>query len=1208
MPSRLKSLQLQGYKTFAARTEFEFAESITAIVGPNGSGKSNIADALRWVLGEQSYSLLRGKKTEDMIFAGSEQRPRASMASASVVFDNSDDWLPIDFSEVAVARRAYRDGQNEYLLNGQKVRLKDVSELLADSGLAERTYTIIGQGLVDAALALKAEERRRLFEEAAGIGLHRSRREEALRRLDTTQRNLERVQDILAEIKPRLRSLERQAKRAEEFEQVKSDLRQVLKEWYGYHWHKAQKELRDARSSARSQEISLQSARQAQENYHQKIISLRNRMQALRSELGEFHHRLSDLHKQREHVSRQIAVMDARIRSTYEQGEGLQSDLVRAEEEIGVQESRMKQAALEMARLEEERKEAAVQAEAALKAFEARQAERERAEAELQSTRQELMRLKNRKSQFEMRIGEKQAQIESLQSAFDEVEKSLKESKRRIEDLEQTAQENQDAHKKVQQWRVETETSLKELQEKISQVESKRRVMAEDLSDQQTILARIRARQEILEQAEQALEGYASGARVLLQAARQEKLKGARTTLSNILEVPIELETAIVAALGEFLDSILVEGEADSDAALEILSNRSARGALLPLESLKPLSPLRINGKFNDDMLGIAAELVKAPDEFQTVVDLLLGQVVVVRDRQSARRVLNVLQDDSPSIAQKIRVVTMIGEVFHGSGPILAGSEGKPTTLSRSRQKREIEQAITSTNEKITALENQLQELDNGLAEMHARAGLLDQEYQEALREEEDKLLAHRRDMLALEQAEREIQWQQERQGNIRNEIARGEEEISVMTPGMQDLIGDISQVENDLKGKTSVLTELSLDEYQSRVSHWETRLAVTRQALEDGASRFDERQSALESAKHTLETYQKRLVAIEEERAGLIREKDELGKAEFENSKQIEAVRKLIEPLEERQVSAEGDQDKLLNSEGEVQTELNQAEHRNAQAKINLARRQEALESLRRRIEDDFGLVEFEYEEDVSGPTPLPFQGLVERLPLVTKLSAEVEETLKRQRAHLRRMGPINPEAMKEYREVKERFQFLTDQVKDMEKAEVDIRKVIGELDTLMEREFFQTYEKVADEFRQIFHRLFGGGSARLVLTDPEDLTNTGIDIEARLPGRREQGLSLLSGGERSLTATALVFALLRVSPTPFCVLDEVDAMLDEANVGRFRDLLRELSQSTQFIIITHNRNTVQVADAIYGVTMGRDTTSQVISLKLDQVSQVVA
>jgi chromosome segregation protein len=1208
MPSRLKSLELQGYKTFAARTEFEFAESITAIVGPNGSGKSNIADALRWVLGEQSYSLLRGKKTEDMIFAGSEQRPRASMASASVVFDNSDNWLPIDFTEVAVARRAYRDGQNEYLLNGQKVRLKDVSELLADSGLAERTYTIIGQGLVDAALALKAEERRRLFEEAAGIGLHRSRREEALRRLETTQRNLERVQDILAEIKPRLRSLERQAKRAEEFEQVKSDLREVLKEWYGYHWHKAQRALRDARASARTQEISLQSARQAQENYHQKIRSLRTRMQALRSQSGEHHRRLSELHNRREHISRQIAVVDARIRSTFEQGERLQSDLARAQQEIGIQESRMKQAALEIARLEEEQEEAAEQMETAFGALRARRAERERAEAELLSTRQDLMRLKNQKSQIEMRISEKQAQRESLQSAYDQLDKSISESRQRIENLEQTAQETQERHKKAQQVRGERESSFKGLQEKISQFESKRREMAEDLSEQQTFLARVRARQEVLDQAEQALEGYASGARVLLQAARQEKLKGARATLSNILEVPVEIETAIVAALGEFLDSILVEGEADSDAALEILRNQSARGALLPLSSLKPLSPLRLNGKLSGDMLGIAAKLVKAPDELQTVVDLLLGQVVVVRDRRSARRVLKVLQDDSPSIAQKIRVVTMMGEVFHGSGQIVAGSEGKPSTLSRSRQKREIEQAIATAQIKAIDLENQLHEMDSGLAEMHAQAGLLEKEYKEALSEEEDKLLAHRRDLLSLEQAEREFHWQQERQGKIHKEIASGEQEISVMLPRVEELAADISRGEGDLKDKTSVLTELSLDEYQSRVSHWETRLAVARQALEDGASRFDERQSALESAKHTLETRRKRMEAIEEERAGLIREKDELSKAELENSQQIEAVRRLIEPLEERQVSAEREQDRLLNSEGEVQTELNQAEHRNAQAKINLARRQEALDSLRRRIEDDFGLVEFEYEADVSGPTPLPFQGLVERLPLVTRLSDEVEETLKRQRAHLRRMGPINPEAMKEYREVKERFQFLTEQVKDMEKAEVDIRKVIGELDALMEREFFHTFEKVADEFRQIFHRLFGGGSARLVLTDPDDLTNTGIDIEARLPGRREQGLSLLSGGERSLTATALVFALLRVSPTPFCVLDEVDAMLDEANVGRFRDLLRELSKSTQFIIITHNRNTVQVADAIYGVTMGRDTTSQVISLKLDQVSQVVA
>ncbi len=249
MPLRLKNLELHGYKTFASRTLFEFSESITAIVGPNGSGKSNIADSLRWVLGEQSYSLLRGKRTEDMIFSGSEQRARAGMASATVVFDNSDGWLPIDFNEVAITRRAYRDGNNEYLVNGQRVRLKDVSELLAQSGLAERTYTIIGQGLVDAALALKAEERRRLFEEAAGIGLHRNRREEALRRLETTQRNLDRVKDILAELQPRLKSLEKQARRAQEYEQVKADLRMLLRDWYGFHWHRAQRDLTEARDA-----------------------------------------------------------------------------------------------------------------------------------------------------------------------------------------------------------------------------------------------------------------------------------------------------------------------------------------------------------------------------------------------------------------------------------------------------------------------------------------------------------------------------------------------------------------------------------------------------------------------------------------------------------------------------------------------------------------------------------------------------------------------------------------------------------------------------------------------------------------------------------------------------------------------------------------------------------------------------------------------
>jgi chromosome segregation protein len=330
MPARLKSFELHGYKTFATRSEFIFSDGITAIVGPNGSGKSNIADALRWVLGEQSFGLLRAKKTEDMIFAGSENRPRAGMASATVVFDNTDGWLPIDYTEVGITRRAYRDGENEYLLNNQRVRLKDVSEVLAKSGLAERTYTIIGQGLVDAALALKAEERRRLFEEAAGIGLHRSRREEALKRLEMTSRNLERVQDILAELQPRLRSLERQAKRAQEYDQMKTNLKVALREWYGYHWHQAQTELVSAQLTAKQHEAIFSKVQADQTNLDQRLSEYRTKINEQRVTLDQYHNELSGMHQQREALSREQAVNSERSRLLRIQIEELSVEIGRA--------------------------------------------------------------------------------------------------------------------------------------------------------------------------------------------------------------------------------------------------------------------------------------------------------------------------------------------------------------------------------------------------------------------------------------------------------------------------------------------------------------------------------------------------------------------------------------------------------------------------------------------------------------------------------------------------------------------------------------------------------------------------------------------------------------------------------------------------------------------------------------------------------------
>ena len=406
MPLRLKSLELQGYKTFASKTTFEFAGGITAIVGPNGSGKSNIADALRWVLGEQSYTLLRGKKTEDMIFNGSEHRPRASMASAHIVFDNTAGWLPVDFTEVGMTRRAYRDGHNDYLLNDQHVRLRDLNELLAASGLSERTYTILGQGLVDASLALKADERRRLFEEAAGVGLYRVRREESLKRLETTMRNLERVLDIMSELEPRLRSLERQAKRANEYIRAQADLKVILREWYGYHWHRAQQELTESREVVRGQEARVNETRDLHVIAQTAYNTFRERFTGLRVQLNAWHRQSAELHNQREEVSRELAVLEERRRSLLTAQSSVLADKDRTSDEERVAHERLAEVEQEVQRLEGEFADAQQQVSEIRESLQRRQAERLGAEEKLKAARLGLDRWSSQRAETQARLEE----------------------------------------------------------------------------------------------------------------------------------------------------------------------------------------------------------------------------------------------------------------------------------------------------------------------------------------------------------------------------------------------------------------------------------------------------------------------------------------------------------------------------------------------------------------------------------------------------------------------------------------------------------------------------------------------------------------------------------------------------------------------------------------------------------------------------------
>jgi len=1196
MPLRLKSLELQGYKTFASRTVFEFASGITAIVGPNGSGKSNIADSLRWVLGEQSYTLLRGKKTEDMIFSGSEHRARVGMAQATITFDNTEQWLPVDFSEVALSRIAHRDGRNDYLINSQQVRLREMNELLAQAGLSERTYTILGQGLVDASLALKADDRRRLFEEAAGVGLYRARRDDALKRLENTERNLERVLDIMTEIEPRIKSLERQAKRAIDFARAQADMKLILREWYGFHWHSAQRDLTDVRETVRGQEVRVRDARDAHEKTQAEYTSFRERLSGLRTQLNGWHRQSAELHNQREAVSRDLAVLEERRRALTNTQSSILSDQEHAMNDLHLANDRYNESELDAARMHGEYKDAQNQLVNAQNSMQTQQSERTALEEQLALIRSQAESLSRQRAENSARLDELKSRIETQTQKIAQARPAIANG----EALLARAGAQYVSARKV---REQAQAALQEAEEKtvteknkVDSIEYERRAALEERTKQESNHSRLKAQLEVLEQSEQSLASYAEGARYLLDAARQSKLSGVRGALSAVLDVPADLETAIAAALGDTLDAVLLDSNQFEEALRLLESDDAGRAALLPLVAAQ--DGILRHGQ-NEGCLGVASELVSIPDELRGAVRLMLGQTIIARDRNSARELIR-------NLPAHARVVTLHGEVFRGDGLVIAGKTAARfgSALGRPRRKRELDSLLGEIIVWLAESNALVERLSNRLAKAQRELLQADTDAREARVHLGEIQETEQQAGLEFEAVQRQLEWQKNQLAHLETEAQEAEAIQRKISESQNEVKNCSVESQSQLKDVSAKLHELAADELQDQVSYWSTRVAVAEQSVAGTQAKKDERAKEITRLDSRRVELISRLHEIQTALNGLDNEKARLRVNESSLHVQIEAMRVLIEPAEKDLEMAEQGETRLQEAEANAQRIFSNAERSHGQVQLEQTRKQEALDHLHQKITDDFGLVMFDYAADVSGPVPLPLDGMVEQLPVVTELAPEIEEQLNHHRAQLRRMGPINPDAKAEYDQEKERYEFMKTQVEDLRRAEVDLKQVVAELDEITIKEFSRTFDAVDKQFRETFVRLFGGGSARLALTDPENLVDTGIEIEARLPGRREQGLSMLSGGERSLTAIALVFALLKVSPTPVCVMDEVDAMLDEANVGRFRDLLVELSRDTQFIIITHNRNTVQAADVIYGVTMGRDSASQIISLRLDQVT----
>ncbi len=964
-----------------------------------------------------------------------------------------------------------------------------------------------------------------------------------------------------------------------------------------FHWHKTQKELVRSRETLHVQEERLRVVRNKQAEADQLLGSLRTRLQELRNRLSELHTESATLHNQREQVSRDLAVLDERQRSSSTQQQNLQNDLARMEESEKAFEERHEALQDETDHLETELAEAQSGLASNQKALDDRLAQRRQLEQELRDLRRRAVSLETRLVELKAHQNELLARQTESQSALENIQRQVQASTLEVDASAKRKEEAAAAVLQAEKALHEAEQALSERQARVQSLQDALRKQQDELNAAVTRKTRFASQYEVLAQAEETMTGLANGAQTVIQASRQGKLKGAYRLLSTSLDVPQELEIAIAAVLGDQLESIVLDTGAEADQALDLLASSEKGRAVLFTHEIQAYKNPKTQSFQEDGIIGYAADLVKADSSLQNAVKYLLGQVLVVKDRHAARSLL-------PNLAPSARLVTLQGEVFSPQGMVIGGRETRSRVIGRPRQKRELEENIAAVDELIQSLEKGVREAGDSLKKEQESIHLLQEKVSAARNEQRSQSQRHQKCVLEAEQVRQKTTLLTEQQTRIQESMERANEELANGRKEIEEIGSRIQAQQQKVTESSQALHNLSVDELQREVVHWQTVQAVNARALSDAKRRLGENEQLLVSNRSQRQGIQKRLQTLQTDETSIASQIDSLHGQETNINEALAALQTKIEPAETELTHLERDYNTRQDNQTAASQAVTVAERYYTQAQVENSRCRDSLENLRKKIDDDFGLVSLEYTEEMSGPKPLPLDG-VKELPMLTEIPSDLEDNISRQRTLLRRMGAINPEAQKEYDEVKERFDFLTEQVADLRKADADLRLVIQDLDELMRKEFRQTFNAVASEFKGMFTRLFGGGAARLVLQDEENPTETGIDIEARLPGRREQGLSLLSGGERSLTAVALIFSLLKVSPTPFCVLDEVDAMLDEANVGRFCELLKELSETTQFIVITHNRNTVQTADVIYGITMGRDSASQVISLRLDEVSE---
>lgn len=1177
----LKRIEMQGFKSFADKTVLEFKPGITTVIGPNGSGKSNISDAIRWVLGEQSMKSLRGAKSEDIIFAGTQARKSLGFAEVSIVIDNNDNKLPIEYSEVTVTRKIYRSGETGYFINKVPCRLKDILELFMDTGIGKDGYSIIGQGKIDEILSNKSEDRRHIFEEAAGIVKYRTRKQESEKKLEQTKLNLLRINDILAEIEANIEPLKLQSDKAKQFLDLREELKSIEVGLFIYNINTykekleqlvkdediiaSQKEAEDSKMEAL--QASKEELRQVVDDITAQIENMQNigfessnKIEKINSEIGISNERIQNNSANKQRLEAEILEVKNRIEELKEEQKqklekktNLTSNKEKFEKELAEKETELAELSKKLSakELEIEGKKQIVQ-DNIDKKYELA--------AEINTQDVNYENLEKRKKQLKNEIDSVISELDSTRYGKNEISKGFYdiESKRNIavENLEKSVQAKEQNMQK-----------LKQYEEEISKLTYTQRMK--------------QARHQFLIETEKEKEGYNKTVKSLLVACDKDSNlnKGIHGVLANLISVEKEYETAIEMCLGQSLQNVVTSTEQDAKKMIEYLrTNSLGRASFLPIASVQGKKLDKLTKM--DGVIGIASDLVKCKKEYEQIILSLLGRTVVVEDMDTA---IALAKKDKYSF----RIVTLKGDIISSSGSISGGSVQTKTVniLGRSREIEDLEKELKKLEKQIADKTAEKEEYASSIGDSIEETAKLEKELQEI----EIVYATEKQKMVAVEE---NITRLENRLAKLKEEVTQTEKQKEENRLLKEQKEAEIQELTQQIEELNKVIEEFALNNKDNQKYIDDLNFDITN--LKISVTSFDESESSIEEMverisqdiknnEQSIENKNQNILAITEENTKL-----EQTITEYNN--QIEQIKQevtnsgtKVEELKQERIAKN---EKLVNTENEIQSQFSTLESLKEQI-IKLDVKKTKLEQdLQQVVESLWN----EYELTPNSTEEYQKPNNV----------ATAQKQVNSLRNKIKDLGSINIDSIEEYKKTKERYDFMSEQRLDLENTASKLRKIIGDMTTTMQNQFKEKFELINKNFNEVFTELFNGGKAELILENEENILECGIDIRVQPPGKKLQNMMLLSGGEKAFTAIALLFAILKINPAPFCILDEIEAALDDVNVYRFAEYLKKFCKQTQFLVITHRKGTMEAGDSVYGVTMEENGISKLLSIKL--------